>query len=113
MPITNMKEWKVWEGNNKDPYGKCCVDVAREVMRLLDEHPGKFNACRIIWEADDNIKAGGITANMAGAVAAMVSECHSRGEEFRVQWNVLHGVKEDCKGVVNPAIITIGEREDG
>lgn len=111
MAIINLEKWKRYEDKNKDLYGKCCVDVAREVMRLLDERLGKFDTHKIICEADDNIRAGGITGFMAGAVAAMVSECHSRGEAFRVQWNADYGAKEDHKGVVNPALVTIGDRK--
>ena len=33
--ITNKEKWDEWVEANKDPYGKCCVDVAREVMRQL------------------------------------------------------------------------------
>ena len=106
MPIVNEIEWKEWEDANDDEYGKCCVDVAREVMRLLDECPGDFDVRKLINKADDNIKAGGITGFMASCVAQMVSVCHSRGEEFRQKWNKAHG--SDIKGgVINPAILTI------
>ena len=36
MPIINVKDWEEQERINKDLYGKCCIDVAREVMKLLD-----------------------------------------------------------------------------
>jgi len=32
MPILNVERWKIFEAKNLDPYGKCCVDVARRVM---------------------------------------------------------------------------------
>jgi hypothetical protein len=110
MPITHPKKWKKWKKNNKDPYGGCCVNVAREVMRLLDERE-EFDASDLICEADTNIKAGGITGFMAGAVATMVAQCHSRGEEFRKSWNGDVGGatgQEDVKGVLNPAVLNIG-----
>jgi len=88
MSIVKQEDWNKWVEKNTDPYGKCCVDVAREVMRLLDTPKYKdFNPHKIICDADDNIKAGGITGFMAGCVAQMVSHCHSRGEEFRQKWN--------------------------
>ncbi len=114
MPIVKQEDWQKWVDNNQDPYGKCCIDVAREVMKLLDEREGDFDTHKIICEADDNIKAGGITGFMAGAVAAMVSHCHSRGEEFRKKWNLdnqIHNEGEranEGKGVLNPALLTIG-----
>ena len=92
MPIIDADAFKQWEDNNKDAYGKCCVDVARKVMELLDQddtplhngyHPDPYTAHGLICKADDLINAGGITGFMAGCVAQMVVKCHSRGEEFR------------------------------
>ena len=111
MPIVNEEKWNTWVDKNQDPYGKCCVDVAREVMRILDE--GKdFDVHGIICDADKKIDAGGITGFMAGCVAQMVKKCHSRGEEFNDKWNESYGVsKEKAKGgTVNPAILTIGDK---
>jgi hypothetical protein len=108
--IKNQKAWDEWVTKNTDPYGKACVDVAREVMRILDE--GKdFDCHKIIDDADDKIQAGGLTGFMAGCVAQMVKVCHSRGDEFNDKWNEYYGVsKEKAKGgTVNPAILTIGD----
>jgi hypothetical protein len=117
MPITNQEKWDIYVEKNDDPYGGCCINVAREVMRVLDtdEYPeGKIDTHKIICDADKNIKAGGITGFMAGAVASMVAQCHSRGQEFRLNWNNEHGVGEDDAkgGTVNPAIMTIGEKDE-
>ena len=86
-------------------------------MRLLDEEPAVLESGwdkpntphNLVNRADDNIHAGGITGYMAGAVASMVSACHSRGEEFKRAWNAkyLREGEEDKAGVVNPALITI------
>jgi hypothetical protein len=114
MPIIKQQDWDLWVTNNTDPYGKAIVDVAREVMRLLDEREGDFDTHKIICEADDNIKMGGITGFMAGCVAQMVSHCHSRGEEFRRKWNVDNQIRDEGEkanesgGVLNPAVLTIG-----
>lgn len=108
MPIIDQEGWDKCVANNDDPYGGCCVRVAREVMRILDE--GKpFDPHEIISTADRNIRAGGITGFMAGAVANMVSHAHSRGQEFREKWNAHYGVSEEkaAGGTVNPAILTI------
>ena len=43
MSIINIELWNRCVEINKDPYGKACVDVAREVMRILD-------ANKAIWE---------------------------------------------------------------
>jgi len=109
MPITNQTTWDGWVANNTDPYGKCCIDVAREVMRLLDER-SEFDPDSLITEADRKIDCGGITGFMAGCVAQMVTKCHSRGEEFREKWNKSY-CSDSKTGVVNPAIITIGVKQ--
>ena len=117
MPILKEQKWQKLVDINKDAYGKCCVDVAREVMKILDAkihiveaRYGMIDTYKLICLADDNVKGGGITGFMAGCVAQMVSEVHSRGEEFRKQWNKDNGIKEDRGGVVNPAILTLKEK---
>lgn len=113
MPITNQEVWKEYEEKNKDAYGKCCVDVARRVMEILDEG-NDFDHHQIICQADDDIKAGGITGFMASCVASMVSLCHSRGEEFRRKWNLGNQIKDEGEkanksgGILNTAILNIG-----
>lgn len=113
--ITDQELWNDYVAKNDDPYGRCCADVARRVMELLDEdptplhegyHPDVHTPHGLICKADDDIKAGGITGFMAGAVAQMVSRCHSRGTEFRTVWNKEYGVEHET-GVVNPAIVMI------
>lgn len=115
MPITNKDSWQQWVDNNSDPYGKAACDVARRVMEILDEEPGEFDPHTIICRADDETNTGGITGFMAGAVASMVSHCHSRGDEFRRLWNTDCQIGDegdkanDSGGVLNPALLTIGK----
>jgi hypothetical protein len=116
MPISNQEAWSTWVESNKDSYGEACVNVARRVMELLDKED-KFDTHEIICRADKETKMGGITGFMAGAVAQMVSECHSRGEEFRRMWNceVQIGTEGDkankTGGVLNPALLTIQTKD--
>ena len=112
MSIKDQEAWDKWVDANQDAYGGCCVNVARRVMEILDE--GKdFDTHSIICQAEDDIKAGGITGFMAGAVAAMVSKCHDRGEEFRRAWNKDNQIHDEGdkanegKGVLNPALLNI------
>ncbi len=115
MPITKKGDWEKWEKNNTGSYGKACIDVAREVMNILDKDE-EFDASDIISEADKNIDSGGITGFMAGCVASMVSHCHSRGEEFREKWNKdiqigSEGEEATKKGtVLNPALLNIDSK---
>jgi len=110
MPIINQDYWDNQVEINKDEYSKCCVDIAREVMRLLDTPEYQsFDCHKIICDAEKNVEESGITGFMAGAIASIVNSCHSRGEEFRKKWNLGYSVTEDMAkgGTVNPALITI------
>ena len=110
--MKNKKLWNSYVRKNKDPYGGACVNVARQVMKYLDEdktplhdgyYPDTHTPHGLICKADDEIKAGGITGFMACCVANMVINCHERGDEFRVIWNGEY----KGEGVVNPAVVTI------
>jgi hypothetical protein len=113
MPITDNTAWASWVKANDDPYGGACIEVARRAMEILDEEPGDFDTHKLICRADDETKAGGITGFMAGAVASMISKCHSRGEEFRRKWNKDYQIggegdkANEGSGVLNPALLTI------
>ena len=113
MPIINQTDWDKWVKNNTGDYGKATVDVAREVMRLLDEGKPVDNPRALICESD---KSDELTGFMAGCVASIVSRCHSRGEEFRRQWNLVNQIGTEGEkankgeGVLNPAIIKFGEK---
>jgi len=105
MPITNQKKWDNFVSKNNDSYGKACVDTARKVMEILDKEKD-FDCHDLIVRASKEVKSGGLTGFMAGAVASMINSCHSRGEEFKKKWNKGYG-DENRKGVINPALITI------
>ena len=107
MGIIDKKGWEKCVKNNSDAYGGCCVNVARRAMEILDAESGDFDCHELVSRASKEVKSGGITGFMAGAVASIINGCHSRGEEFRKKWNKDYGVSEDKKGIVNPAILTI------
>jgi len=112
----NNDDWKSWVASNEDPYGKACVDVARRVMEILDVEPRDFDPDKLISRADKEIDAGGLTGFMAGAVACMVSRCHSRGDEFRRKWNLANQIGNEGEkanegdGVLNPAVLLIDQK---
>ena len=117
MSISNQEAWDKWVTSNTDPYGGACVNVARAAMELLDngfELSEPKDTHRLICEADDKAGAGGITGYMAGAAASMISQCHSRGDEFRRLWNRDNQINDEgdkannSGGVLNPAILNIG-----
>jgi hypothetical protein len=92
MKLKDEKKWNSYVSKNTDPYGGCCVMVAKKVMEYLDNdptplkkgyYPDPNTAHALICKADNETEAGGITGFMASAVAAMIYQCHERGEEFR------------------------------
>jgi hypothetical protein len=115
LPITNQKLWDKCVKNNTDPYGNEVIMVARRAMEILDTEQGEFDCHALICRADDESGAGGITGYQAGVVAKVISSVHNRGEEFRKRFNGEYikdpaKLKEanDGKGIVNPAILTVG-----
>jgi hypothetical protein len=103
--IKDTKKWNNYVKKNEgEPYGKCCVDIARKVMEYLDKEK-EFDADDLVSRADKELK-GDITGFMAGAIAMMVSQCHSRGEEFKKKWNK-QTTGNKMNGVKNPALLTI------
>ena len=117
MPISDTEKWKKLKDSNTDGYGGACVLVAERVMQLLDNDPGDFDASKLVRCADKDVDfvVGGITVLMAGTVAAMVTECHSRGDEFRRKWNCETQIADEgdraneSGGVLNPALLNIGK----
>ena len=113
--IINERKWNSYVKKNKEPYGKCCVDVARKTMELLDDDNHKdFDPDQIIIEGEKLAGEEGITGFMAGCIAQMIKECHSRGEEFKKKWNAHWGITEkgkNYKEAINPALMTINIKE--
>lgn len=106
MPITNKKDWETYVKKNKDEYGKCCVDIARKAMEILDEGYEIKYPNELITKAEKEVGEEGITGFMAGAISYMITRCHSRGEEWKKAWNKSYG-DEGREGVINPALVTV------
>lgn len=111
--IKDQEKWDEYVKINVDDYSKCCVDVARRVMEILDENKD-FDCHALLCQADID---DDLTGFMAGCVASMVSQCHSRGEEFRKKWNIANGIQDEGEkankegGILNPALITINTKD--
>jgi len=106
MKLKNIEGWEKATGGELNPYAAAIVKVAKKVMELL-ENTDDFDANDLILKADEELKED-ITGNMAGMIALLVSKYHERGDEFKKSWNKSYG-REDAKGVINPAIITLKE----
>jgi len=103
---TELKHKFEEEYIDADPYAKAILDVARKTMEIIDKEPQQeIDANELIRQADKELDEG-ITGNMAGYIAVLVSKYHERGDEFKKSWNK-HWGNETAKGIINPAIITL------
>ena len=115
MPVTDVEALKRCEDANTDPYGKVCVDVARHAMDILDEREVLDNPHDLISEAQNRLPEAerGITGFQSGCIAEIISQCHSRGDEFRRAWNLCMQIRDegeranDSGGILNPALLNI------
>mgnify|MGYP001600810886 FL=1 len=71
MPIQNKEKWEEYVAENKEPYGKACVDIARKVMELLDERE-EYEPDNLIIEGEHAIGEEGITGFMAGVISLTI-----------------------------------------
>lgn len=110
MPIANTKAWNHYVKVNKSDYGATCVNSARRSMDLLNEESGEFDCHDIICRPN---KQEGLSGGQADCVAAMISKCHSRGEEFRKLWNKDNQINDEGDkgnegdGVLNRVVMEI------
>lgn len=103
-----LKKQYEGEGENKaNDYVLAILKVGEKVLDLMELLPENtpIDANELILQADRELKES-ITGNMAAYVAMIATKCHSRGEEFKKSWNK-HNGKEDAKGIINPAIMTV------
>ncbi len=102
-----VEEFKKAMGENcMDSYSFCCVEGTIRVLVALDRGDSAEKAI-------EAMVGMGLTGFMAGCVSEIVSRFHQRGEEYRIAWNKKYGVDDSQAkgGIVNPAIVTIGERD--
>jgi hypothetical protein len=85
MPIKDQETWSKIVEKNTDSYGRECVIVARRVMKALDE-VDRFDPDDLIHQSEHETKTDRLTPFKEFAVVQAVSNCHSRGEEFRTAW---------------------------
>lgn len=105
-----MEEYKQYvEKNSKDGYSKCCVDYAEQWAKLMQIEIAKGKkVVEVAQETQKPLDYIGITGFMYGCVVSALSHFWIHGEELRKWHNKEYGVSEDKKGVVNPAVLTIG-----
>jgi hypothetical protein len=99
------KMWQDYVEKNQDSYGFGCIEVASKLGKNLDDGMTPAEAEKAA------VKGSGITGFMMGAVAQMIWQMHPRGEEFKKYFNGEFGADPDADGIVNPAIMTVGDSE--
>jgi len=118
MRIRDRKGFNEWKANQKDEhgYGNAIFEYAEGWARLMQKEFSDRNienpdvtvmiahADRCSREAD----VDGITGFMYGAAVAILAAHWKYGEALRKWHNKEYG-QENTKGVVNPAVFTIGK----
>lgn len=111
-----QEEYNKYVSNNQDPYGKEVIEYSERWANLLEEKlensPDatvrnilQLNADTLSHKANIN----GITGFMYGCAVQGLARFWIYGEELRKWHNGEYGVSEEAKGVVNPAVIVIGD----
>lgn len=95
----NLKNNERWEAtveaaeNSQDPVSLGSVQSARAVMEALDNGATVEAARNLMFDHN-------LTRTMPGAVAGIITECHERGEEFRIFWNKSFGVESKVSAFI-------------
>lgn len=109
MEFSDKDAWREGRAINLDPYGNACYVFAEGWAKLMQIEIAKGIAVKdCAKEASQKADYMGITGFMYGCAVNILSRCWRYGEELRKWHNKEYGVSEDKKGVVNPAVLTIG-----
>jgi hypothetical protein len=111
IELKDEANWNKIVEVNADPYGKASVDYARNWAILMQSEMAKGNTLiECAEKTSHDADVDGITGFMYGMAVSILSQCWKHGEELRKWHNKDYG--HDGDGVVNPAVLTIGKKED-
>lgn len=109
LELSDAEGWKKSREVNSDGYGSAALDYAEGWAKLMQIEITKG---KTIAECYDYTQKGlgflGITGFQFGCAVSTLSQTWKHGEELRKVHNKKYGAREDSKGTVNPAILTIG-----
>jgi hypothetical protein len=96
--------------NSNDGYSRCVIDYAEQWAKLMQVEisKGRTVIAEIAEECQKSLGYLGITGFQYGCIVSALSHFWVFGEELRRWHNKEYGVNEDQKGVVNPALLTVG-----
>lgn len=119
MQLQDQKAYDDWKTNQKgDPYSLACFTYAERWAALMEaemEEKPDTDFAELAKRLSNTADVEGITGFMYGMAVNILSKCWVNGELLRLWHNGEYGVKpeDDKGGVVNPAIITIGKKDNG
>ena len=95
--------------NSNDSYSRGVIDYGEAWAKLMQVEISKGKTVRECAEYSQKpLGYMGISGFMYGCAVQALSHFWKHGEDLRKWHNKEYGVSEDAKGVVNPAILTIG-----
>ena len=100
----DAEEWmQCVDKNTNDAYSCCVVETILLCLKKLQEGATCEEVEKIYGEM-------GLTGYMAGAVSSMIVHFSTRGNKFKQYWNKKFGITEEEKGVVNPAVLVLSQK---
>lgn len=108
LELKDVEGWNKIREANSDPYGKCALDYAEGWAKLMQLEISKGKSlAECAKETSFELGFLGITGFMYGCAVNILSQCWKHGDELRLWHNKKYN--HEGKGVVNPAILTIGK----
>lgn len=108
LELSDAEGWKKSCEANTDGYGKAALDFAEGWAKLMQVEIGKGKTVVDCYDSTQNeLGFWGITRFQFGCAVSVLSQTWKYGDELRKVHNKKYGVKEDAKGTVNPAVLTI------
>ena len=118
MKIKKEMEYEYLTGkhNNTDSYGSAVYRYLERWAELMEKKIDESDCfayetiCKYAEELSHAADSEGITGFMYGCAVSILSKAWQYGEELRKWHNKEYGYEGD--GVVNPAILTVGESKE-
>ena len=116
---SEQKNFDECKKNNQYDVGARCVSYAEQWADLMEAEMGKGKTVEeCAKETSHTADTDGITGFMYGAAVSILAGCWEHGEELR-KWHNLdtqignEGEKANEQGgVLNPALLSVGKKED-
>lgn len=110
IELSDKEGWDKAVEKNKDGYGGAVMEFAEGWTKLMQIEIAKGKSVKdCAEELSFKFSWLGLSGAQYGFAVGILSKCWKHGEELRKWHNKKYGVSENKKGVVNPAILTIGE----